>query len=187
MKHVVAAKVKQGRKKQIKDVIFAKAKQRRAKHVKYEIFAHTKQSLEKLVKHEPFPAQKKGNDMFFIENHGKIRWFPRRRAEARKARKIRVFRIPKDTFWKAVASVIMEKPTFLLFLHNKKPVFNAVLKAKSVPHMIFGTPKACILRAFRTFPCLPRRIAKSTVFYGEITAFVGRKTRFFLFSPSKLD
>ena len=184
-------------------MISAKAKQRLAKHVKYEIFAHTKQSLEKLVKHVPFPAQKKENDMFFIENHRKILWFPRRRAEARKARKIRAFhesraeapkarkrrafRTPKDTFWRAIASVFTEKPMFLLFLHHKKPVFNAVLEAKNVPQVIFGTPKARILRAFRTFPCLPRRIAKSTVFYGEITAFVDRKTRFFLFSPAKLD
>ena len=73
-----------------------------------------------------------------------------------------------------------KKPMFLLFLHHKKPVFY-------IPQVIFGTPKARILRAFLTFPCLPRRIAKSTVFHGEITAFVGRKTRFFLFSPSKLD
>ena len=80
-----------------------------------------------------------------------------------------------------------KKPMFLFFLHHKKPVFNAVLEAKNVPQVIFDTPKARILRAFRTFPCLPRRIAKSTVFYGEITAFVGRKTRFFFFSPSKLD
>ena len=75
----------------------------------------------------------------------------------------------------------MEKPTFLFFLHNKKTVFYAVLEAKSVPQVIFGAPKARILRAFRTFPCLPQRIAKSTVFYGEITASVGRKTRFCIF------
>ena len=81
----------------------------------------------------------------------------------------------------------MEKTMFLLFLHIKKHVFYAVLEAKSVPQVIFGAPKARILRAFRTFPCLPRRIGNSTVFYGEITAFVGRETRFFFFSPPKLD
>ena len=81
--------------------------------------------LEKLVKHVPFLPQKKQNEMFFIKNHRKIRWFARRRAETRKARKIRVlresraearkarkrraFRTPKDTFWRAFASVFMEK------------------------------------------------------------------------------
>ena len=91
MKHVVAAKVKQGREKHVKDVNSAKAKQRRAKHVKYDILAHTKQSLETLEKHVPFPAQKKENNMFFIEKHSKILWFPRKRAEARKARKTHAF------------------------------------------------------------------------------------------------
>ena len=38
MKHVVAAKVKQGREKQIKDVISGKALQRLAKHVKKRSF-----------------------------------------------------------------------------------------------------------------------------------------------------
>ena len=99
------------------------------------------------------------------EKHVKKSDFRESQAEARKARKIRAFWTPKGTFWRAVASVFMEKPTFLLFLHNKKPAFNAVLEAKNIPQVIFGTPKARILRAFRTFPCLPRRIAKSTVFY----------------------
>ena len=97
------------------------------------------------------------------------------------------FEHQKTRFGEPSRAFSRKKPMFLLFLHHKKPVFNAVLEAKNVPQVIFGTPKAHILRAFRTFPCLPRRIAKSTVFYGEITAFVGRKTRFFLFSPSKLD
>ena len=125
MKYVVAAKVKQRREKPVKPVISGKAQQRLAKHVKYEIFAHTKRMLEKLVKHVPFLPQKKQNEMFFIKNHRKILWFARRRAETRKARKIRVlresraearkarkrraFRTPKDTFWRAFASVFMEK------------------------------------------------------------------------------
>ncbi len=52
------------------------------------------------------------------------------------------------------------------------------MEAKSVPEVIFGVPKANILRSFRTFPWLPRRIANSTVFYGEIAAFAGRRIRF---------
>ena len=81
---MVAAKVKQGREKQIKDVISGKALQRLAKHVKNVVFAHTKRSLEKFVKHLPFPAQKKGNVTFFIETNREILWFARRQAEARK-------------------------------------------------------------------------------------------------------
>ena len=140
--------------------------------------------------------------MFFIERHRKIRWFPRRRAETRKARKIRViresraearkarkrraFRTPKDTFWRAFANVFMEKTSFSVFLHNKTPIFYAASEAKSVPKVISGTPKARILRAFRTFLCLPRRIVKSPVFYGEFTAFLGRKTTFFPFPTFKV-
>ena len=116
----------------------AKAKQRLAKHVKYEIFAHTKQSLEKFEKHVPFPAQKKGNDMFSIENHNKIRWFLRKRtearkarkthvfqenrAEARKARKIRAFRTPKDTFWRASASLFIEKTDVFILPPSQKTI-----------------------------------------------------------------
>ena len=65
---MVAAKVKQGREKQIKDLISGKALQRLAKHVKNVVFARTKRSLEKLVKHLPFPAQKKGNDTFALKH-----------------------------------------------------------------------------------------------------------------------
>ena len=66
---MAAAKVKQGREKQIKDLISGKALQRLAKHIKELVFAHTKQSLEKPVKHLLFLAQKKGNDTFFIETY----------------------------------------------------------------------------------------------------------------------
>ena len=74
--------------------------------------------------------------MFFIENHRKIRWFPRRRAEARKARKIRAFhesraearkarkrrafRTPKDTFWRAIASVFTEKTDVFILPPSQK-------------------------------------------------------------------
>ena len=64
---MVAAKVKQGREKQIKEVISGNALQRLAKHLKSVVFAHTKRSLEKLVKHLPSPVQKKGNETFSIE------------------------------------------------------------------------------------------------------------------------
>ena len=59
-------------------------------------------------------------------------------------------------------------------------------EAKSVPQVIFGAPKARFLLASRTFPCLPRRIAKSPVFYVEIMAFVDRKTRVFFFFTLKV-
>ena len=135
--------------------------------VKYCGFREDEQRLEKLVKYVLFMKaeprlEKLVKDVPF--EHQKTRFGGPSRAFSRK-----------------------KKPMVLFVLHHKKPVFNAVLEAKNVPQVIFGAPKARILRAFRTFPCLPRRIAKSTVFYGEITAFVGRKTRFFLFSPSKLD
>ena len=50
--------------------------------------------------------------------------------------------------------------------------------------MLFGVPKARILQAFRTSPWLPRRISKTIVFYCDITAFVGRKKCFSIFSPT---
>ena len=88
---MVAAKVKQGREKQIKDVISGKALQRLAKHVKELVIAHTKRSLDKLVKHMLFPAQKKGNETFFIETYSEMLWFTRRQAEARKLVKYVLF------------------------------------------------------------------------------------------------
>ena len=47
--------------------------------------------------------------------------------------------------------------------------------AKTGPKVLFGGPKARILRAFRSDPRLPRRIAKTIVFYGENRTLVGRR------------
>ena len=69
----------------------------------------------------------------------------------------------------------MEKLMFLLETENQH--FILFSEAKSVPQVIFGAPEARFLLASRTFLCLPRRIAKSPVFYVEIMAFVDRKTK----------
>ena len=134
--------------------------------VKYGGLREDEQRLEKLVKY-----------VFFVK------------AEPRLEKLVKdvPFEHQKTPFGGPSRAFSWKKQTFLLFLHNKKPIFYAASEAKSVPKVISGTPKARILRAFRTFLCLPRRIVKSPVFYGEFTAFVGRKTRFFLFPPSKLD
>ena len=61
---------------------------------------------------------------------------------------------------------------------HERHVFYSVLGAKTCPKLLFGVPKARILRAFRSEPWLPRRIQKTIVFYGEIRTFVGRRKRF---------
>ena len=68
---MVAAKVKQGREKQVKDVISGKALQRLAKHAKKRSFRAHEAEPRKAYKHVPFPAQKKGNVTFLIETYNK--------------------------------------------------------------------------------------------------------------------
>ena len=53
--------------------------------------------------------------------------------------------------------------------------FTMFREEKTGPRMSFGGPKACILRALRSDPRLPRRLAKTKVFNAEIRTFVGRK------------
>ena len=88
---MVAAKVKQGREKQIKDVISGKALQRLAKYVKNVLFAHTKRSLEKLINTCLFLFKRREMARFFIETYLKMLWFARRQAEARKVRRYVLF------------------------------------------------------------------------------------------------
>ena len=70
---------------------------------------------------------------------------------------------------------------------TRNQYFTLFSEAKSVPKVFFGAPEACILLAFRNFPCLPRRIAKSPVFYCEIIASMDGKTRFFFFLTLKVE
>ena len=150
-----------------------------------------------------FPAQKKGNDSLFIETYFLMLWFARRQAGARKVRKYKLFAKAEQKLEKILKNMLFEQQRehfggqSLAFSWKNQCFYSSSItenfyfmlfsEAKSVPKIFFGAPKARILLAFRTFPCLPRRIAKSPVFYGEIMAFVDRKTRFLFFSPSKLD
>ena len=58
---------------------------------------------------------------------------------------------------------------------HEKQCFTVLWEAKTGPRMLFGGPKARILRVFRSDPRLPRRIAKTIVFYGENRTLVGRR------------
>ena len=150
-----------------------------------------------------FLAQNTENEVFFVEKYNKLLWFARRQAEARKFVKYVLFAKAEQKLEKIIENMPFEqqrehfggqsrafswrKPMLLFFLHNRKPVFYVVFGGEKRPQSIFWCPKAHILRAFRIFPCLPRRIAESPIFYCEIMVFMDRKTGFSFFSPSKLD
>ena len=105
---MVAAKVKQGREKQVKDMISGKVLQRLAKRIKNIVFAHTKRSLEKLVKTKNL-AQKKGNETFFIETYRELLWFARRQAEARKCVKYVLFAKAEQKLESIIKNVPVEQ------------------------------------------------------------------------------
>ena len=98
--------------------------------VKYCGFREDEQRLEKLVKY-----------VLFVK------------AEPRFEKLVKdvPFEHQKTPFGGPSRTFSWKKPTFSVFLHNKTPIFYATSEAKSVPKVISGTPKARILRTFRTF------------------------------------